>query len=318
MRGLDFSRYALTSCVASALLSACGGWQSPIGAPGVMPQDIPGAVRSAHVTPLLYVTNFTGNSGIGDVTVYHAKATNPSPVATITKGINSPTGDCTDAAGTLYVANEPASGPGWVSEYLAGQTKPYTFITKGINTPAFCAIDSKGNLWVTNISIPDLAEYPKGSTKPRMVITSGLTFPVGIAIDRSGNIYVANGWGGSSQNVQVYAPGSKSPSRTITDGVQSPVGIAVDENGTLYVTNLRQNNVEEYRSGQGYPYQAITDQMNEPSAATVGKNGWLYVTDDGNPAIIEFSPGSITPSSRQITNGLAAPGGSAYYPPLLP
>jgi len=33
MRGLDFSRYALTSCVAAAMLTGCGGSQPPIGAP---------------------------------------------------------------------------------------------------------------------------------------------------------------------------------------------------------------------------------------------------------------------------------------------
>jgi hypothetical protein len=30
----DFSRYALSACVAAALLSGCGGSQPPIGAPG--------------------------------------------------------------------------------------------------------------------------------------------------------------------------------------------------------------------------------------------------------------------------------------------
>jgi subtilase family serine protease len=33
MRSLDFSRYALTSCVAAAMLAACGGSRPPIGAP---------------------------------------------------------------------------------------------------------------------------------------------------------------------------------------------------------------------------------------------------------------------------------------------
>ena len=38
MRVLGSSRYALTSCVAAAMLTGCGGSQPPIGAPGAMPQ----------------------------------------------------------------------------------------------------------------------------------------------------------------------------------------------------------------------------------------------------------------------------------------
>jgi hypothetical protein len=39
MRSLDFIRYALSSCVAAAMLAGCGGSQPPIGAPGAMPQS---------------------------------------------------------------------------------------------------------------------------------------------------------------------------------------------------------------------------------------------------------------------------------------
>ena len=39
MRNLGFSRHALTSCAAAAMLAACGGSQPPIGAPGAMPQS---------------------------------------------------------------------------------------------------------------------------------------------------------------------------------------------------------------------------------------------------------------------------------------
>jgi hypothetical protein len=36
MKSLDFSRYALSSCVAAAMLAGCGGSQPPIGAPGLL------------------------------------------------------------------------------------------------------------------------------------------------------------------------------------------------------------------------------------------------------------------------------------------
>ena len=39
MRTQTLSRYALYSCVATALLAGCGGSQPPIGAPGAMPRS---------------------------------------------------------------------------------------------------------------------------------------------------------------------------------------------------------------------------------------------------------------------------------------
>ncbi|MGP8100872.1 MAG: peptidase S8 [Candidatus Cybelea sp.] len=39
MKSLDFGRYALSSCVAAAMLAGCGGSQPPIGAPGLTQSD---------------------------------------------------------------------------------------------------------------------------------------------------------------------------------------------------------------------------------------------------------------------------------------
>jgi sugar lactone lactonase YvrE len=347
VRTLDFHRRAFGICVWVAMLAGCGGSQSPIGASNAsenaiqiralrrsslwaptLRQQITGTPGYKASGSLLYVVN-TNAPPYDGVTIYDANANNPNPVAVITKDLFTPFGDCIDANGTLYVTNEPGSGPGWVSEYPLGKTIPSTIITKGINTPAFCAIDHQGNLWVTNISVPDVAEYKKGSTKPLTTLKTGLTYPDGIAIDHAGNIYVGNLESYGTSNVQVYARGSKAPSRTITDGVTWPIGIAADAKGTLYVTNDNGANapcnVEEYRTGQSHPYRGITDEINGPTAVTFGKKGWLYEVNEGTqgcsgpwPAILEFPPGSNTPSSRMISNDLHNPAGVAYYPPLLP
>jgi sugar lactone lactonase YvrE len=328
MKSLDFGRYVLTSCVAVAMLAGCGGSQPPIGASDA-PQSraisadaqrggSPGAQSLGYkvTAPLLYVTDIGAN--YNDVRIYRAAAKDPAPVATISGGVNIPFGACLGGNGTLYVTNEPASGPGWVSEYPIGKTKPSLVITDGINTPGFCAIDADGNLWVANIGGPNVTEYLSGAKKPHTVITQDLVYPIGVAIDRSGSLYVGNGFGASEQNIEVYAPGSKSPSRTITNGVTSPCGLAVDSNGTLYVANQFQSNVEEYRSGQDAPFQAITKAVSGPTGVAVNKKGVLYVANLGNHSVAEFAPGSITPLKRQITNGLWDPVGIAYYPALLP
>jgi len=219
MRVSVFSRYVLGICAAAAMLAACGGSQPPVGAPNLSPKSSQSreTVKPSSATPtykvsapLLYVTS--PDLDITPLAIYDASKDDPKPLATINKDINNSAGACIDGNGTLYVANEPGSGPGWVSEYILGQTKPLRVITKGINTPAFCAIDASGNLWVTNIGLDDVAEYLEGSTKPHVTITKGLTYPDGIAIDSAGNLYVGNLQPHSAPNIQVYPPGSKAPS----------------------------------------------------------------------------------------------------------
>ncbi len=332
-----FMNPALCISVASALLASCGDEQLPLGVQHTMPQSHAVTTdiarhsstgrdyNSAHELrsvrgPLLYVVNF--DPAYNDVTIYHAKAKNPSPINSITDGLFEPVGDCIDGHGTLYVTNEPGSSLGWVSVYPAGAVTPSRTITDGVNVPVFCAIDSRGNLWVTNLGSETVAEYKAGSSKPSKVITNGLFGPRGIAIDHSGNMYVANGSDSSPpvSNVVVYAPGQRSPTRTITDGVKTPVGISVDLSGTLYVTNFLQSNVEKFHPGKRHPYETITNGISKPDAVSVGKNGWLYVTNGGAnpPTVVEFPPGSLTPSTKQITKGLENPEGTAYSPPLLP
>jgi len=325
------TRLALTISAAAALLAGCGGSQ-PIGTPGAMPQSFPTgesaqsrSLRSNsddYKVPgaLVYVTN--SNPAYSSVTVYDAKSDNPNPIATISTDIFEPVGSCIDGDGTLYVANQTGSGPGWVSEYALGKTEPLRIITDGINTPSYCAIDGHGNLWVSNVGGPTVTEYLKGSTTPHATLSKGLTYPGGIAIDRGGSTYVANY---SPPNVQVFPAGGTTPKRTITDGIVEPGGIALDRDGTLYVPNLVPCNIEEYRAGQSKPYRAITKGINAPTDLAFARNGWMYEVSGGNrhstgpaPIILEFRPGSMKPSHRTISEGLKTPRGAAYYPALLP
>jgi hypothetical protein len=324
------NRAALGLCTATTLLSACGGSQPPIGAPGAIARagsqsreivSSPSLMPTYKVSgPLLYVAN--AGLTLAPLTIYPADSRNPKPIATISKGINNSRGTCIDSDGTLYVTNF-ASGTGWVSEYALGQTKALRVIRKGIEFPGYCAIDASDNLWVTNLGGDDVTEYLKGSTKPHATITKGLTYPVGIAIDHKGNLYVSNYKPYSAQNIQVYAPGSKSPSRTITDGVSSPVGIAVDAHNTLYVTTQDPpSQIKEYRFGQSTPFRTITDKLSYPQGVMIGRNSWLYVANEGQysdeAAILEFPPHFLKASSRKITKELFHPLGVSYYPPLLP
>jgi sugar lactone lactonase YvrE len=326
-------RYSL-SIGAAVLLAKCGGSQPPIGVPGAMPQTsaiaahadrgkswmlpAPTTAHSADYVasgPLLYVTN--QNPVYNDVTVYHAGAKDPAPIATISDDLNGPAGVCLDSQGTLYVTNQPNDGLGWVTEYPLGKTNPSKTITRGMNTPAYCAIDRSGNLWVTNIGGRNATEYLHGSKKPHTVITEDMVYPTGIAIDSSGNLYVSNRLS-SGGDVVVFPPGSEDPSRTITDGVTSPVALAIDASGNLYVTNVTQNNIEEYAPGADQPFRTITQGVSTPAGLTVNEKGWLFAANLERDTVVEFRPGSARLSKRSISNGLHAPIGLAIYPAVLP
>src|SRR5579863_1548598 len=266
MKGMhtSFDRGVLKIVIAAVLAGCCGS-QPPIGAPGAMTFAEQGHKDYDVRGPLLYVTDLVKNM----VTVYRADAKDPAPVATISDGLNGPAGDCIDGHGALYVTNQPIDGPGWVSEYTLGTSKPALVIKKGISTPAFCAIDGAGNLWVTNIGGASVTEYLSGSKRLHSTITNGVPHPVGVAIDSSGDLYVANRL--QSSNVVVYSPGSTTPSRTITDGITSPVGIAVDASNVLYVANITEANVEEYRAGSYHPFKTITKGLITPAPVTANK-----------------------------------------------
>ncbi len=81
MRVSSFGRYALTCCVAVAMLAGCGASQPPIGTPGAMPSNYKASV------PLLYVTNYTDYN---DVKVYDAAAKDPSPIEVISADLGGP------------------------------------------------------------------------------------------------------------------------------------------------------------------------------------------------------------------------------------
>ena len=106
----DLGRYALGICAALAMLAGCGS-QTPIGAPGAMPQmqanrqiaaEAKGSQSSSSAeapatNTNLYVTN------VATVTVYAQGST--KVLRTISKGVTGPEALAFDSSGNLYVAN---------------------------------------------------------------------------------------------------------------------------------------------------------------------------------------------------------------------
>jgi hypothetical protein len=194
MKPSNFGRYALCSCVAAALLAACGGSQPPIGAPGAM---LPSLIRpDAHGRDLLYVTGgstniFTfpkgqlvSNFGVtggamcsnlaGDVFIVTTYGVAEYPHGSVTQIALIPSpgrpNSCSvdPTTGNLAVVFE-ASGSNGVAvfrpehhhRWQAPRVYPFAYPQQA------CSYDSVGNLFVggfTSGSGFSLVELPKGQS----------------------------------------------------------------------------------------------------------------------------------------------------------
>jgi len=160
-------RLTLSSCglVAVALLTACSGSTQNAFTP-VSAQNTSSGREASWMSPLakgkaklLYVSAFNGS----DVTIYDYPG--GQQMGTLT-GFSSPSGQCVDAKGDVYIAN---FGNGAVNEYAHGGQNPIkTFSTSG---DAFgCSVDKDNDLAVTDFlgasySAGSVTVFANGSTK---------------------------------------------------------------------------------------------------------------------------------------------------------
>jgi len=242
-----------------------------------------GTVR-VDVRQLLAVANSGGSS----VALY-ANGQN-LPLATIQSGITSPQAVVFDAAGDLFVANQPGS----VSEYAPPYSQPPTAIANGINHPQALAVDSRGNLFVANgngSNSVTVYSAPFGGG-PSTVITTGVDDPVSLALDGAADLFVVNA---ASNTVTEYAPPYNGTPIAISKGLNAPNSLALDGRGNLFVANLNStpNSVVEYTppfTEQSAPVATITNGVNEQG--TIGLNGAsnLFVPNQGANTVTEYVP----------------------------
>ncbi len=176
MKAPDFVRYALTGCVATAMLGGCGGSQRPIGAPGAMPQT---SALATHATrggswmlpeakseDLLYIA-----AGLVDGAVYVYTYPRGRFVGTLT-GFAEPFGECTDSAGDVFIvafSNTSSSSSSTIYEYAHGGTTPIAMLSDP-SAGVACAIDPvSGNLAVSGDGV---AIYQHATGSPTMYYSS--------------------------------------------------------------------------------------------------------------------------------------------------
>ena len=180
MRILDASRYALTSCVAVALLAGCGGPQPPIGGPG------------AIVNAALSARPSLGRGGLVYASLPYAVSIYTYPKGKLYGSISIPVGAhgiCTDKAGNVFVTEDD----GHVVEYSHGATKP-TASVQLQGTPHSCAFDDvTGNVAISNGngSLAVFAKFPGEPTLYNTPDTGALYF---CTYDGHGNLFVDGQW----------------------------------------------------------------------------------------------------------------------------
>jgi hypothetical protein len=201
MRSLDFGRYALTSCVATAMLAGCGGSQPPIGAPGAMPQTAAITTRAergtswmlpeAKTDDLLYASN---QYGYGPNGVFIFSYKRGKQVGFLSGFPATVAGLCSDKAGDVFVVTNSynSSGGNYIYEFAHGASEPSATLDDGAGDPFGCAVDpTTGNLAVTNPYGGNVAIYKDATGSPSIYYDdSYIISPNFCAYDESGNLYI--------------------------------------------------------------------------------------------------------------------------------
>jgi|HubBroStandDraft_2_1064218.scaffolds.fasta_scaffold04397_4 hypothetical protein len=205
MKRFGLGTYALSGCVAVALLAGCGGSQLPTGAPGAMPQTSALAMHAdrgkswmlpeAKSEDLLYVSN------LQNVKVYSYPA--GKHVGTL-RGFYRSLGECVDnSAGDVFIANQDT-----IVEYKHGGNKRIQTLTMSRYEAVDCSIDpTTGNLAVTwNASASSenyVAIYKHATGSPTLYGLNGdLVFYCGY--DNNGNLFADGQVGYGSQEALFF------------------------------------------------------------------------------------------------------------------
>ncbi|MBV8529871.1 MAG: hypothetical protein JO104_01020 [Candidatus Eremiobacteraeota bacterium] len=186
--------YALSLGAVVGLLAGCGGSQTPIGAPGAMPQGRAMATHAgrgaswmlpeARNDDLLYVGN-------DDREVYAYSYPRMKLVGQLL-GIDAVTGGlCVDKNGDVFVTTQTNNSKGptsYVYEFAHGGTNPIASLQDSYWTSS-CAVDqTTGNLAVTDPVAGNVAIYAKAQGNPTYI--GSPVWPNWSAYDNHGNLFV--------------------------------------------------------------------------------------------------------------------------------
>jgi len=282
----------------SATLRATASYTSP-GNPCAQSGAVCNGTARVDVRQILGVANAGGNT----VTLYVNGQT--APLMTVANGVASPAALTFDAAGDLFVANQP----GTVTAYAPPYNQAPIAIANGINRPQALALDVRGDLFVANGSGSNTVTMysPPYGGSPAATISANVSDPVSLAVDPNGNLFVVNA---SGNTVTEYAPPYSGAPTIISKGLNTPNSLALDTRGNLFVANLNStpNSVVEFTppfSNQSAPVATITNGVNEQGAIALSSTN-LFVPNQGSNTVTEYTA-PYTGSPVTILGGQSQP-----------
>ena len=190
MKSLHSRRYALTTCVAAALLAGCGGSQPPLGARIAAQQNRMVTAADSRIVQkavsrgvLLYATDPNANF------VYMISLPTGKLVGKLT-GFNQPLTDCSDTAGNVYIVD---SQDEQVRAYKHGAKSAFRVLSVHGYIPTGCSVDpTTGNLAVTSCcGSPNgsLAVFKNAQGSPKYYFDSNYEGYWDCTYDGSGNLF---------------------------------------------------------------------------------------------------------------------------------
>jgi hypothetical protein len=303
----------LALSMTAALLTACGGSQSPLGLSGSQ-QNAMGTQRNrAWMSPaaktskeLLYVSSFNN----GDINVYsYPKGT---LVGQLT-GFNGPVGMCVDANGDIFV---PERFSGSVYEYAHGGTTPIATLDDG-NESGTCSIDpTTGNLAVGDITsgftvFPYSGSGAFGSpefySNPGGVSWNSIN---NVGYDDKGNLFFS----GSAASIQTEGELPKGSS----DGELLTIsGLTIESNGEVqwdgkYITFTDRDTANTYEVAVSGSTGKVVSELQLNLTSDQDRAGWISTklkTDfvpqfNSNEVLVFKYPSGKQISKRTISSSL--------------
>jgi hypothetical protein len=189
MKRSAFSRYALTNCVAAAMLAGCGESQPPIGAPGAIPQISANATHAergkswmkpeARTDKLLYVSDNTKS------VVYVISYPQGELVGTLT-GFYSPVGLCTDQKGNVWIVNQ---SPDEVIEYSHAGTRAKRTLKIHGGFSFGCAVYAKSGDIAVTVGAFSVAIFKHGKGHPTIYNDHDLDYIGYCGYDDRGDLF---------------------------------------------------------------------------------------------------------------------------------
>jgi sugar lactone lactonase YvrE len=248
--------------------------------------------------------------------------------------LTNPIAMTVDSAGTLFIADFPASGPSAIYSLAAGGTTPQLLNITGVPSdfiPAALVRDSSTNLYFADNASANGGVYivPAGGGAAQPIATGSFVIdqPSGLALDAAGDLFILSQLGNGSgfnpgqQVVIVPAASPATPYILPNTGLGTSSSMAFDPKGNLNVVESASGNVVQFayvnpvdlghvNVGQAGAPIPFNFEFNAPTTL----NGFRFVTQgDVGTEITQAGGGNCTNGAHNtLPNG--GPTISPYFP----